>query len=75
MANTTKIAKSRFGGYRCGIDDSMEPANGPVTTYRLSPEEIEAKYGPPAPRKRDLKNIAWREGKGHGEDKRKNQAT
>lgn len=34
-----------------GIASAGEPVNGEVVTYRLSPEEIAARYGPPTGRK------------------------
>lgn len=47
MADFTNISPYRRGEPRFGRDPEDEPANGPVVTYRLSPEEIAAKYGPP----------------------------
>lgn len=47
MANFTKISPYRAGPPRFGRAPGEEPANGPVITYRLSPEEIARRYGPP----------------------------
>lgn len=47
MADFTNISPYRRGEPRFGRDPEDEPANGPVVTYHLSPEEIAARYGPP----------------------------
>ena len=46
----TKINSRQAGQPHFPPADDVAPANGPVVTYRMSPEEIAAKYGPPVPR-------------------------
>jgi len=50
-----KIAKYRHGcRLPCESAGDGYAASGPVVTYRMSPEEIAARYGPPAKRKERL---------------------
>ena len=46
----TKISPRQTGQPRFPPADDLVPANGPVVAYRLTPEEITARYGPPVPR-------------------------
>jgi hypothetical protein len=43
----TKISKHRCGPPRYGRGPLDEPVNGPVVEYRMSPEEVARRYGPP----------------------------
>jgi len=46
---------------RFGRGENDEPANGPVVTYHLTPEEIEEKYGKPKKKKKTYRNDFTRE--------------
>lgn len=52
-----------LGGWAWDLRDEAPPPweEAPVITYRLSPEEIAARYGPPQPRQqvRDLAGVAY----------------
>lgn len=58
MADFTKINSRQSDQPRFPPVDSAEPANGQVVTYRLSPEEIAARYGPPVPRETRRKKLS-----------------
>lgn len=47
MSRFTKISPRRMGAPRFGGEKESAPVNGPVVTYRLSPEEVAARYGQP----------------------------
>jgi len=46
---------------RFGRGENEEPANGPVVTYHLTPEEIEEKYGKPKEKKKTYRKDFTRE--------------
>jgi hypothetical protein len=41
----TKVSNAAFGEWRVDPDHRQDRGSGPVETYHLSPEEIEARYG------------------------------
>lgn len=53
----TSIPRRHCGAPRFP-SDGTEPANGPVTTYRLTPEEIKAKYGAPVEHQNRRKKLS-----------------
>ena len=61
LAEYRKQSLMRSGDMRFGRGENEEPANGPVVTYHLTPEEIEEKYGKPKEKKKTYRKDFTRE--------------